>query len=420
MLEETLNQNNLGINFSVIDKGLPGTNTEIIVSQLQDNLDKYDPDMVIAMMGINDQKDSAAYKYAPIKNASLSFGSFRTYKLAKLLWLRLLDKNKKANLMRKENKAIKVPREECDAYIDSALSCENRGDYQKAEEMLKRAAEAFPKNYRAHFELGRRYYHKGDHLRCEKNLKKAMAIDPTRHRAYRFLAWSYRNQGKDLECEKILEEAAIKNTRKHEAYLSLAWHYRDKGDYAKSKEALKKAAKTIPFHAVTYSELAWWYRDFGDYDRSEEMIEEALEMYPENDKLYNILGFLYEEQGKNDSAEKCYAKINALRRNHYNPETKNNYLHLKQMVTEKGAELVCMQYPLRSVTPLKEMLNPHGDIIFVDNEKVFKDALKQGKYGDYFVDMLGCDFGHCTEKGNRLLAKNIAHVLLEEFALKSF
>ena len=29
------------------------------------------------------------------------------------------------------------------------------------------------------------------------------------------------------------------------------------------------------------------------------------------------------------------------------------------------------------------------------------DAVKQGKDDDYFRDMFGGDFGHCTDKGNR-------------------
>jgi hypothetical protein len=54
------------------------------------------------------------------------------------------------------------------------------------------------------------------------------------------------------------------------------------------------------------------------------------------------------------------------------------------------------------------------EIIFVDNKKVFKDAVKKDGYNTYFVDMFGGDFGHCTVKGNRLLAENIANTILKE------
>jgi hypothetical protein len=54
-------------------------------------------------------------------------------------------------------------------------------------------------------------------------------------------------------------------------------------------------------------------------------------------------------------------------------------------------------------------------IIFVDNEGIFKEALRAGQYRDYFRDNFGGEFGHATAKGNRLLAKNIADVVLREY-----
>ena len=73
-----------------------------------------------------------------------------------------------------------------------------------------------------------------------------------------------------------------------------------------------------------------------------------------------------------------------------------------------------MQYPVRSVDSLKKILDSDKSIIFVDNEKVFKDAIKKEKYEDYFIDNFAGDFGHCTAKGNQLLAENVADVLLRE------
>ena len=70
---------------------------------------------------------------------------------------------------------------------------------------------------------------------------------------------------------------------------------------------------------------------------------------------------------------------------------------------------------MRSIAPLKKIFqgNERG-IIFVDNEQVFKDGVKKEGTRAYFRDMFGGDFGHCTEKGNRLLAGNIARAILKE------
>ena len=84
-LEASLNQRNTGIKFSVIDEGMSGTNTWIILSGLESVLDEYHPDIVITMMGINDRAatytpdDSALYL-----KAGNFLRSFRVYKLIRL------------------------------------------------------------------------------------------------------------------------------------------------------------------------------------------------------------------------------------------------------------------------------------------------------------------------------------------------
>ena len=53
-------------------------------------------------------------------------------------------------------------------------------------------------------------------------------------------------------------------------------------------------------------------------------------------------------------------------------------------------------------------------VIFVDNESLFKDAVKRSGYKEYFVDMFAGDFGHFSKKSDKLLAQNVAEVILGE------
>ena len=98
----------------------------------------------------------------------------------------------------------------------------------------------------------------------------------------------------------------------------------------------------------------------------------------------------------------------------YVPVTVNNHRKLKEVLDRKGIRLICVQYPMRNVEQLKKIFGKDEDVIFVDNESVFKEAVKRSGYKEYFKDMFAGDFGHCTQKGNRLLAQNIAHVILKE------
>jgi len=94
-----------------------------------------------------------------------------------------------------------------------------------------------------------------------------------------------------------------------------------------------------------------------------------------------------------------------------NPTTIQNYQKLKNSLDDKKIRLVCVQYPMRNIIPLTEIFVGQ-EVLFVDNESIFKDAVKKDGYDKYFEDCFAGDFGHCTPEGNRLLAQNIANVIL--------
>ena len=71
---------------------------------------------------------------------------------------------------------------------------------------------------------------------------------------------------------------------------------------------------------------------------------------------------------------------------------------------------------MRNIEPLKRIFNEKKDLIFVDNERLFKEAVEKEDYNEYFNDIFAGDFGHCTPKGNRLLAENIANEILKEMS----
>ena len=58
------------------------------------------------------------------------------------------------------------------------------------------------------------------------------------------------------------------------------------------------------------------------------------------------------------------------------------------------------------------MLDHDPKVIFVDNEGVFKEALRTSLYSDIFWDNFGGDFGHYTKRGEEILAGNIANAIL--------
>jgi hypothetical protein len=93
---------------------------------------------------------------------------------------------------------------------------------------------------------------------------------------------------------------------------------------------------------------------------------------------------------------------------------RHNYQEVKRILDRRGIKLVCAQYPMLKVGELKQIFEGQKGVVFVDNEGIFKEAVKKSGYQKYFIDRFGGEFGHCTREGNRLLAENIVNVILKE------
>lgn len=178
---------------------------------------------------------------------------------------------------------------------------------------------------------------------------------------------------------------------------------------------LKKIIATNPKNDRAYVELGRTYRDMGKLSEAVKLYKKAIETNPKNDRAYGVLQVLYTEIGDLSLSREYGKNAEELRAKYYLPMTVRSYHKLKGVLDKRKIVYVCAQYPLRSLGPLKRIFdgNTKG-IIFVDNEKVFKDALAKSNYREYFRDISCGDFGHCTDKGNELLTENIANVILKE------
>jgi len=176
----------------------------------------------------------------------------------------------------------------------------------------------------------------------------------------------------------------------------------------------KKAIELNPKNWKAYLELGWFYHDQGKYFLAEEVFKKAIDLDAKNDKPYGAISILYGETGQPECAKEYAQKANKLRAGYYNSVSAGNYRKLKEILDKRGVRLVCAQYPMRSVAPLKKIFEDYKDVFFVDNDISFKEIVKKSGLKEVFLDMFAGDFGHCTAAGNRLLAENIAGVILKE------
>lgn len=542
-LENILNTAYGSKKFSVINKGIPGTNTTGILATLEDNLEKYKPDLVVTMMGINDTHGTMIYEDTAEVKTKLFLRSFRVYKLARLLREHILYqinqlKRKREGKIREGNVVLTVRpagREEgemeqqnaVDSKLEDANACVARGDwylewdrweksiplyrkalelepdnvrvmvklgvcyrevrrYAEAERTFERAAEIKPRDALCHVEWGCSYKDQRIWKKAEAKLKQALQIDPGRTRVnveledlylkqkrweeagsaarkameldpelnvnryghYLQMARDYHKAGKYKEAEGIYKKmieiypqndlayaelgrfynwrerrdeaiAMCKKTieinpRNDMAYAELGVLYAARGDWKTGEEMYKKAFEIRPKNNFAFSQLVTQYMKSGAYKKVEEMCQKVIETDPKNDRAWGALALCCEKKGDNRLAHKYLKKANELRARQFNPVTAKNYQMLKDILQRKGIRLVCLQYPMRPLGHLQRMFEDRSGVVFVDNEKIFKEAVGRESYNQYFEDNFAGDFGHCTRKGNRLLAENIAGRVLEK------
>lgn len=521
-LEEELNKSNVNIKFSVINKGVPGAGTSTIASLLEDNIKKYHPDMVVAMIGVNDKGAHMPYKEVGASHKIVHFiRALKVYKLIRFVLLRVTTKVKESGVF----KPVSIENGnggwfEC-IYREFDSLCYAQNEVKNtAERVLEQGIRSDSMDCATCFSLGEFYAKNNKFNQAEVFLNKYLKMCPDNPLAYRLLATVYQSQKKITQAEVLLAGSIRRDFRNTEAYYELGLAYLNQGEFRSAKRIFKDIIKINPFYPKSYDglfntcafqgnenkagffflnlyknnlknqfllsalgkfcrqnndfigaerylrealvlnsdncgtiiELAKVYIDQGKFAVAEELLKNALNKCADDRLLYIVLANAYFNQGQISQAEKIirgalekYPKddviagfltliilknnnfvdtkkhINMatkLRQIYYDPITKSNYLQIKKILDKYKIQLVSVQYPMRDLAPLKKMLDSESGIIFVDNSKVFKEAVRKDGFTAYFMDNFGGDFGHCTKKGNRLLAKNIASVIVIDFFKK--
>ncbi len=423
-LEEKLNQSETGIKFSVIDRGKVGTRTEVILSELEANLDKYKPDMVIAMMGVNDNGRHMPVEEASFLKKDMIWRSLKIYKLVKFLWLRLETKYEEAGLFFRAEGQFKNMHESSRHQRKAALQKTLNGDsgYEAASQTRSDnyGSGLDPHNF-SYAQMGQFRSDKKSFADFEQWGKKAIELKPDDDSLYMQLGWLYDDHLDFVKAEHAYRKAMELNPLNEIVRVNLGQVYVQQGRYAEAEQCFKETLELNSDNSSALDALGNLYGFQGRFYEAEPLFKRAIKLEPDNWWLCGRLALVYSAMGGRKRFNLYTEKANGLRNRIYDPVTINNYQRLKRALDRRKIHLVCVQYPMRNVSPLEDIFKEDGgaDVVFVDNEKIFKDAVEREGYKAYFRDMFAGNFGHCTDNGNRLLAENIADVILREVFKKA-
>ena len=381
----------------VINRGMPGVDTTTIVSELPHLLNKYSPDMVVTMMGINDMDTDYPGK-GVISKLKGFIKTLRAYKAVKLLYERMHSEDILRNM-----------------YIESGKSYLDRQRYDEAQEMFQRVIGMSPGMAIGYIWLARSYNEQNDYAQAGKMLNKARRMYFKDGYDYVESGWLYYEMKNLPEAEKMFRTAIELKSDDCSLYIETAHFYQACKLFPQAETMFKKAMGLVKGKdSWPYSAFGWHYVERNMFGQAEDMFKKALEKNNKDWEAYQDLAHLKQAQGDYPQAE-LYFRKSGSQDARVKSLTARNYNRLKDIVLKRGIKLVCVQYPMRRLEDLKQLFNSCKGITFVDNYKIFKDALSQSSYDDYFTDRFAGDFGHCTSQGNELLAGNIARAILKEY-----
>nr|MBP7088478.1 tetratricopeptide repeat protein [Candidatus Omnitrophota bacterium] len=315
-------------------------------------------------------------------------------------------------------KAIEVNPKNDWPYTELGWYYKEQKQYLYAQEAFKKAIELNSDNYQAHSGLGWAYLETGQNFKAYEVFKRALELNSQDERIYIGLGWCYKYLGDHEKSEAAFIKATEINSKNDWAYAELGGYYEDAGEYLKAQEAFKKALELnpkntrayyglgliysaqdynkqaeeifkkalniIPDNEWIYIGLGWVYFKSEQYQKAYEQFKKALEINPKNDLAYRRLRLVGEKTDNSEIIQECDNKLRQIESSQYDAVTRENYNKLKDILDKWGVKLVCVQYPMRSIKPLLDMLDNKKGIIFVDNEAIFKEAVSKGSYTEYF------------------------------------
>ena len=439
-LQAILTQERPDIPFRVINRGRVSMTTREILNALGTDLQVFKPHIVVTMMGIND-KGAFQAETGRHKHLHRLLDHTRVYGFFRLLWQHLSSHPSPEQDRQDLSFEDHVQRPYEAGRVDSGLTSEAvlemiadldmkilrmvtrlgrepdltdaeraqlnkelgksrmsqswllvhagwqkrmRQEYPAAMTFFRRAIEVFPPNYGAYVELGRCYAEQGQ---CEP----AMVLY---NRASEVAPGAVLTEMEKAECLK-------KSGEKDQVY-------------AVYQQLLQKQESQFRVNRL----MGEWFLAEGYLAEAEQALQRAKARHEGDDYLLGLLAELYAQKGESRLAEQYHREQKALQEENQevHPQTVMNYRALARDILRQDIRLICMQYPLRSINPLKAILpDQEDDVDFLGHEQEFAQAIQADLYAEYFSDSFAGDFGHCTAKGNRIIARNLADAILSRY-----
>lgn len=241
-LQEILNRRLGKKAFAVINKGISGADTSLILKRLEETLDRYRPVLVVAMMGANDSAGAIPDDNVPVAQRTGFPYSIKTYKLIRQLAHLGFGRRSAAEEDAADDDYSLSESEDDEDGMRRAGELENQRDFKGAELIYLKEIAREPGHQPARHKLVQLYKRQGEHEKITRLLSTAIKQYPHNGTFLSMLARYYFDRGEHQRARQLFARAEDLRMRSYSPMTRYNYH--------KMKEVLDK--RGIKFVAVQY------------------------------------------------------------------------------------------------------------------------------------------------------------------------
>jgi predicted O-linked N-acetylglucosamine transferase (SPINDLY family) len=266
-------------------------------------------------------KQNMKLQSAEILQQALSFQKSGDYASAEILYRKLFKNNDNADAA-------------------NLLGCllMNRGNYQGAEEYIKKAIKIKPDVYFFYYHLGLVYSRQNFWNEAIQAFQKALSYNPQHADSLNNLGVALNSIGSFEPAIIILKKALAIQPDHSESLNNIAIAYSMKGDNNKALNYYLKAIERFPEKPECHKNIAGIYRKLHLLKRAEHHLQLALRYSPNYIQALNDYGVILKDQGKNLKAYEAFCKIVELDDDFI--EAQSNRLYMLHYLPQQSPESI--------------------------------------------------------------------------------
>jgi len=389
-METILNARSIKKRFRVINRGVSSYNTSQILNELENMLRKnIRPDLVVILGGGSNYWNYWGFSYY-LKNSSFTsmvnncIYRIRIFKLAKLLFLGVKEKNKDRLFAGKKSGYL----------LPDVIVHDNNGQIENS------TKERTPdKPY--YVQEGFFYKRQQKYEKAIQCFKKGIEVNPGDSQCYTGLGWVYASQKKYAEAAGWFKKSIELSPKDPDCYFGMGIiTYENKEGYEKAVDYVKRGIEIGPKDLNLFYTFCFTLRYKDRVIFLNELIRENLvsKDYFDIDD-YLVLKYMKNEERFNEKIEEW---------------TTSDLENIITTCKNNGVKILLLNYPMYTPAPLVSRtlykIAKNNCIPFVDNERIFSELLRKGApLDDYFSPDL-----HCNAKGYNIMAINIINKIVQE------